>query len=152
MKPVVEKEPTEQNPSETHEGGPEKDDPENKRKTEEAQGAGEKKLDWSDQDEHSFAELDVAETDELEENDLGELGQVVQIGDESENKMGLGEALGTQAKKLDSSDKDESSFEEVDVAETEKLAEHNPCEPGRTRTTRRVQKNSVELWNAVIWQ
>ena len=24
--------------------------------------------------EHSFAELDVAETDELEENDLGELG------------------------------------------------------------------------------
>ena len=35
-KPVVEKEPTEQNPSETHEGGPEKDDPENKRKTEEA--------------------------------------------------------------------------------------------------------------------
>ena len=35
-KPVVEKEPTEQNPSETHEGGPEKDDPENKSKTEEA--------------------------------------------------------------------------------------------------------------------
>ena len=31
-------------------------------------------MDWSDQDEHSFAELDVAETDELEENDLGELG------------------------------------------------------------------------------
>ena len=25
-------------------------------------------------------------------------------------------------------------FGEVDVAETEKLAEHNPCEPGRTRT------------------
>ena len=66
--------------------------------------------------------------------------------------MGLGEALGTQAKKLDSSDNDESSFEEVDVAETEKLAEHNPCEPGRTQTTRRVQQNSVELWNAVIWQ
>ena len=35
-KPVVEKELTEKNPAETHEGGPEKDDPENKNKKEEA--------------------------------------------------------------------------------------------------------------------
>jgi len=35
------------------------------------------------------------------------------------------------AKNFDSSKQDESSFGEVDVAETEKLAEHDPGEPGR---------------------
>ena len=40
-------------------------------------------------------------------------------------KKGLGEGYGAGAKNLD-----ESSFGEVDVAETEELAEHDPGEPG----------------------
>ena len=42
--------------------------------------------------------------------------------DESENGKGLREAKGAGAKHLDSFEQDESSFGEVDVAETEKLA------------------------------
>ena len=72
----------------------------------------------------------MAETEELAENDLGEPGEVVQMRDESANGKGLGEAPGAGAKNLDSSEQDESSFEEVDVAETEELAEHDPGEPG----------------------
>ena len=72
----------------------------------------------------------MAETEELAENDPGELGEVVQMQDESKNGKGLGEAKGAGAKNLDSSKQDESSFGEVDVAETEKLAEHDPGEPG----------------------
>ena len=45
-------------------------------------------------------------------------------------KKGLGEASGAGAKNLDSSKQDESSFGEVDVAETEELAEYDPGEPG----------------------
>ena len=76
----------------THEGGLGQDDPENKQKVEEAYGAGAKILDWSNQNEPSFEELDVAETEDLEENDPGELGEVVQMRDESLNGKGLGEA------------------------------------------------------------
>ena len=49
-------------------------------------------MDLSNQDEPSFEELDVAETEELAENDLGEPGEVVQMRDESKNGKGLGEA------------------------------------------------------------
>ena len=52
---------------ETHEGGLGQDDSENKQKVEEAYGAGAKFLDLSNQDEPSFEELDVAETEELAE-------------------------------------------------------------------------------------
>ena len=76
----------------THEGGLGQDDPENKQKVEEAYGAGAKILDWSNQNEPSFEELDVAETEELAENDPGEPGEVVQMRDESENGKELGEA------------------------------------------------------------
>ena len=54
--------------------------------------AGAKNLDSSKQDESSFGEVDVAETDELAEHDPGEPGEVVQMRDESENRKGLGEA------------------------------------------------------------
>ena len=64
---VVKKELTEKNLVETHEGGLGQDDSENKQKVEEACGAGAKILDWSNQDEPSFEELDVAETKELAE-------------------------------------------------------------------------------------
>ena len=76
----------------THEGGLGQDDPENKQKVEEAYGAAAKILDWSNQDEPSFEELDVAETEELAENDQGEPGEVVKMRDESKNGKGLGEA------------------------------------------------------------
>ena len=49
-------------------------------------------MDLSNQDEPSFEELDVAETEELAENDPGELGEVVPMQDESKNGKGLGEA------------------------------------------------------------
>ena len=68
------------------------DGSENKQKVEEACGAGAKILEWSNQNEPSFEELDVAETEELAENDPGELGEVVQMQDESKNGKGLGEA------------------------------------------------------------
>ena len=64
---VVKKELTEKNWVETHEGGLRQDDPENKQKVEESYGAAAKKFDWSNQDEPSFKELDVAETKELAE-------------------------------------------------------------------------------------
>ena len=89
---VVKKELTEKNLVETHEGGLGQDDSENKQKVEEAYGAGAKLLDWSNQDEPSFEELDVAETEELAENDQGEPGEVVKMRDESKNGKGLGEA------------------------------------------------------------
>ena len=73
----------------THEGGLGQDDPENKQKVEEAYGAGAKILDWSNQNEPSFEELDVAETEDLEENDPGEPGEMRY---ESENGNELGEA------------------------------------------------------------
>ena len=44
------------------------------------------------QNEPSFEELDVAETEELAENNPGESGEVVQMQDESENRKGLEEA------------------------------------------------------------
>ena len=78
--------------SETHEGGLGQDDSENKQKVEEACGAGAKILEWSNQNEPSFEELDVAETEELAENDQGEPGEVVKMRDESKNGKGLGEA------------------------------------------------------------
>ena len=62
------------------------------KKVEESYGAASKKNYWSNQDEPSFKELDVAETEELAENDPGESGEVVQMQDESENGKGLGEA------------------------------------------------------------
>ena len=65
---------------------------ENKQKVEEAYGDGAKILDWSNQDEPSFEELDVAETEELAENDQGEPWEVVKMRDESKNGKGLGEA------------------------------------------------------------
>ena len=77
---------------ETHEGGLGQDDSENKQKVEEAYGDGAKILDWSNQDEPSFEELDEAETEELAENDPGELREVVKMRDESKNGKGLGEA------------------------------------------------------------
>ena len=83
------KELTEINPVE---GGLKQDDPENKNINRGSIGAGAKILDWSDQEESSFAELDVAETEELAEKDPGELGEVVQIRDESENVKGQWEA------------------------------------------------------------
>ena len=46
-------------------------------------------FDWSNQDEPSFKELDVAKTEELAENDPDESGEVVQMQDESENGKGL---------------------------------------------------------------
>ena len=49
-------------------------------------------MDSSKQDEHSFEELGLAETEELAENDPGEPEEVVQMPDESENGKGLGEA------------------------------------------------------------
>ena len=63
-----------------------------KQKVKEAYGAAAKILDWSSQDEPYFEELDVAETEELAENDPGGPGEVVQMQDESENKKGLEEA------------------------------------------------------------
>ena len=72
-----------ENPVETHEGGRGQDDPENKQKVEEAYVAAANILDWSNQDEPYFEELDVAEAEELAENNPGEPGEVVQIGDES---------------------------------------------------------------------
>ena len=120
----------EKNSVETHEGGLEQDNPENKKRVEEAYGAAAKILDWSNQDEPSFEELDVGETQELAENDPGEPGEVVQMQDESENGKGLRRGIKAGAKNLDSSKQDESSFGEVDVAETEELAEHDPGEPG----------------------
>ena len=90
---VVKKELTEEkNIFETHEGGLGQDDSENKQKVEEAYGDGAKILDWSNQDEPSFEELDEAETEELAENDPGELREVVKMRDESKNGKGLGEA------------------------------------------------------------
>ena len=83
---------TEKNLVETHEGGLEQDDTETKNKIEEALGAGAKVLDWSDQAESSFGELYVAETEKLSENNPGELGDVVKMRDEFENKKGRGEA------------------------------------------------------------
>ena len=71
---VLKNELTEINPVETHEGGLKQDDPENKSRNRGSIGAGAKILDWSDQEESSFAELDVAETEELAEKDPGELG------------------------------------------------------------------------------
>ena len=47
---------------------------------------------WSNQDEPSFEELDEAETEELAENDPGELREVVKMRDESKNGKALGEA------------------------------------------------------------
>ena len=73
---VVKKKLTEKNLVETHEGGLGQDDSENKQKVEEACGAGAKILDWSNQDEPSFEELDVAEMEELAENDQGTAGYV----------------------------------------------------------------------------
>ena len=82
---VVKKELTEEkNLFETHEGGLGQDDSENRQKVEEAYGDGAKILDWSNQDEPSF--------EELEENDQGEPGEVVKMRDESKNGKGLGEA------------------------------------------------------------
>ena len=63
-----------------------------KQKLEEAYRAAAKILDWSNQDEPSFEELGVAETEELAENDPGEPGDVVQMQDESENRKERGEA------------------------------------------------------------
>ena len=68
------------------------DDSENKQKIEEAYGAGAKILDWSNQAESSFGELYVAETEKLSENNPSELGDVVKMRDEFENKKGQGEA------------------------------------------------------------
>ena len=81
---VVKKELTEKNLGQ--------DDFKNKQKVEEACGAGAKILDWSNQDEPSVEKLDVAETEELAENDQGETGEVVKMRDESKNGKGLGEA------------------------------------------------------------
>ena len=67
----------------------------------------------------------MAETEKLSENNPGELGDVVKMRDEFENKKGRGEAQEAGAKNLNSSKQDYSSFAEVDVAETEELAEHN---------------------------
>ena len=89
---VIKKELTEKNLVKTHEGGLGQDGSENKQKVEEACGAGAKILDWSNQDEPSVEELDVAETEELAENDQGEPGEVVKMRDESKNGKGLGEA------------------------------------------------------------
>ena len=89
---VLKKELTEKNSVETHEGGLGQDDPESKQKVKVAYVAAAKMLDWSNQDEPSFEELDVAETEELAENNPGEPGEVVQMRDESENGKGLGEA------------------------------------------------------------
>ena len=75
---------------ETHEEGLGQDDPENKQKVEEAYGAAAKILDWSNQDEPYFEELDVAEAEELAENNPGGPEEVVQMQDESENWKGLG--------------------------------------------------------------
>ena len=61
----------------------------------------------------------MAETEELAESNPGEPGELVQMRDESENERGLREALGAGAKNLDSSNQDEPSFGEVDVAERE---------------------------------
>ena len=47
---------------------------------------------FTNQNEPSFEELDVAETEELAENDQGEPGEVVKMRDESKNGKGLGEA------------------------------------------------------------
>ena len=54
-------------------------------------GLNPKKNYWSNQDEPSFKGLDVAEMEELAENDPGGPGEVVQMRDESENGKGLGE-------------------------------------------------------------
>ena len=62
------------------------------KKVEESYGAASKTFYWSNQDEPSFQELDVAETEELAENNPGGPGEVVQMWDESENGKGLGEA------------------------------------------------------------
>ena len=62
---VVKKELTEKNSVETHEGGLGQDNPENIQKIKEAYGAAANISDWSNQDEPSFEELDVAETEEL---------------------------------------------------------------------------------------
>ena len=78
----------------------------------------------------------MAETEKLSENNPGELGDIVKMRDEFENKKGRGEAQEAGAKNLNSSKQDYSSFAEVDVAETEELAEHNPGEPeGNTNNT-----------------
>ncbi len=89
---VIKKELTEKNLVKKHEEGLGQYGSENKQKVEEACGAGAKILDWSNQDEPSFEELDVAETKELAENDQGEPGEVVKMRDESKNGKGLGEA------------------------------------------------------------
>ena len=68
---VVKKELAEKNLFETQEGGIGQGDPENKQKVEEAYGAAAKILDWSNQDEPSFEELNVAVTEELAENNPG---------------------------------------------------------------------------------
>ena len=49
---------------------------------------------------------------------------------------------------MDSFEQDESSFGEVDVAETEELAEHNPGEPGEE-----LGEYSIILWtiNSRVW-
>ena len=67
---------TEKNPFETHKGVEGQDDVKNKTKTNKGIiGAGAKVLDWSNQDESSFEDLDVAKTEELAENDPGEPGE-----------------------------------------------------------------------------
>ena len=57
-------------------------------------------MDSSYQDEPSFEELDVAETEELAENDPGESGEVVQMQDESENGKGLRGGIRGQSQKF----------------------------------------------------
>ena len=57
---------------------------------------------------------------------------------------------------MDSSEQDESSFEEVDVAEMEDFAENNPGEPGENTDNTEQGVGMLPLWFFIpgvkIWQ
>ena len=67
-------------------------------------------FDGSKQDEHSFGELDVTQTEELAENNLGEPEEGVPIQFEPENRKRLEKAEKAGAKNWDGAEQDEPSF------------------------------------------
>ena len=74
-------------------------------------------------DDPSFGEVDVIETEELAENNIGE-PEGVPMQDVTENGEVLEKRKKAKSKNLDELVHDEPSFGEVGVIETEELAEN----------------------------
>ena len=78
-------------------------------------------------DEPSEGELEESETEALAEDDTSELQEDVPILDRSESKKAAGHAEKVAAKKSDESERDKPSKGELEVPETEDMAEDDPA-------------------------